>query len=76
MEEWLDRKRKEDRTGNVRKKTTTVHVIANCETCNWGNQDYQNGRVLAARHAKTHKHLVRVEVGRLYTYDNRFDKKP
>jgi hypothetical protein len=55
----------------IKKAFGVVHVIAECQDCNWECQNYKNGQALAAKHAKHHKHKVIVEVGLDGYYDGR-----
>jgi len=55
----------------MKKRLGVVHVIAECQDCDWSTQDYIRGRAMASQHAKRHKHKVRVEVGMNGFYDGR-----
>jgi len=48
-----------------------IHLIAECEDCDWCCEDYMNGKMLAAAHAKKYKHKVTVEAGSYGVYDGR-----
>ena len=55
----------------MKKTTGVVHAVAHCEDCGWEATNYKNAQALGAKHAKTHKHLVLVEVGLASEYDGR-----
>lgn len=55
----------------MNKKGGVIHVVAECEDCNWRTEEYKNGQAIAAIHAKSKKHKVRVDVGLVFEYDGR-----
>ena len=57
----------------MKKRFGVVHIVAECEDCDWNTQNYKNGQAIAAIHAKSHKHKVHVEVGLSVCYDGRED---
>ena len=48
-----------------------VHAIAWCETCGWEAPSWKNAMPIAAKHAQSKHHLVRVETGFAWTFDGR-----
>jgi hypothetical protein len=44
------------------KKFGVVHVLANCDDCDWEAPNHKNGIAISAIHAKTHGHKVHVEI--------------
>lgn len=55
----------------MKKDFGVVHAIAQCEDCNWRNEQYKNAQATASIHAKKHKHKVHVEIGTSGHYDGR-----
>ena len=55
----------------MKKSIAVIHVISQCEDCGQQFDNFKNGQALAAKHAKTHGHLVKGEVGLAFTYDGR-----
>ena len=55
----------------MNKKGGVIHVVAECEDCDWRTEEYKNGQAIAAKHAKSKNHKVRVEVGLVFEYDGR-----
>ena len=55
----------------MEKRLGVVHVIAECEDCDWKTQNHINGQAIAAKHAKGHKHKVHIEIGLNGYYDGR-----
>ena len=52
----------------MKKKGGVIHVVAECEDCDWRTEEYKNGQAIAANHAKRWKHKVRVDVGLVFEY--------
>ena len=46
-----------------------VHLIADCQDCNWSNTDFIDGRSKAAEHAKRTGHRVTGEEGFAFVYE-------
>lgn len=46
-----------------RNKLNIVHVIAQCNDCDWHTQKHTNGRSAAYQHANGKGHVVHIEVG-------------
>lgn len=59
----------------MKKTIGVVHAIAQCDDCGQEFSHYKNAQALAARHAKTYKHVVKGEVGIAFTYDGRSNEK-
>lgn len=55
----------------MNKKSWKTYAIAQCQDCDWRNEDYHNAQGTAAIHAKKHKHRVNVETGIASYYDGR-----
>jgi len=55
----------------MRKKIGVVHILAECVDCGWTTGDHKNGQAIAAIHAKSHKHMVRGEVGLVFEYNGK-----
>jgi len=55
----------------MNKKGGVIHVIAECQDCDWKTDSYKNGQAIAAKHAKTKRHKVLVDVGLVFEYDGR-----
>lgn len=49
----------------------TIHVIAECQECDWSTQDFQTGKAEAARHHRRTGHEVHGEVGKAFRYGER-----
>lgn len=52
---------------------TPTSLLAECEDCRWyvDSGRYDADRMAARRHAEKHKHRVRVETTKAFTYDGR-----
>jgi hypothetical protein len=57
----------------MKKSFGVSHCIAVCLDCGWRNESYKNAQATGARHAKSHKHKVLVDVGVSGYYDGRDD---
>jgi hypothetical protein len=55
----------------MKKATWKVHIIAECQDCDWLTSNYKNGQAIAAIHAKSKHHRVTGEVGLAFEYDGR-----
>lgn len=55
----------------MKKKIGVVHVVAECQDCDWTATAYKNAQALAAIHAKKYKHIVSGEVGLMFVYDGK-----
>lgn len=53
----------------MKKRIGVVHAMAECQTCDWRNENHKNAQATAAKHAKFHKHIVHVEVALAVYYD-------
>ena len=53
------------------KSTWVVHAVAECEDCDFVASNHINAQAIGAKHAMTHHHKVRVEVGLASVYDYR-----
>lgn len=54
----------------------THHVFAECRDCPWKDDDYTKAERTARRHAKTTGHMVMVERGQTWTYNERNERAP
>ncbi|MHC4501556.1 MAG: hypothetical protein ACYS21_20905 [Planctomycetota bacterium] len=55
----------------MKREFGVIHCIAECEDCDWRNENYKNAQATAAIHARAHKHKVSVEVCVSGFYDGR-----
>ena len=59
----------------MKKTIWVIHLIAECQDCDWHCENYKNGQAQAAVHAKKHKHLVHYEIGLCGDYDGKVEDK-
>jgi hypothetical protein len=52
-------------------RSVTIHTIAQCEDCDWMQEDYQKARAAGRRHAEQKGHRVAIETGTVGYYDGR-----
>ena len=55
----------------VKQSFKPIHLIADCCDCDWRTEDYKNGKILSAKHARDFKHKVIVEIGESRSFDGR-----
>ena len=55
----------------INKEFTIAMARAECLDCNWTTESAKNAQAIAAKHAKKHRHKVRVEVGMAGYYNGR-----
>lgn len=52
----------------------THHVLAQCRDCDWIDDDYTKAERTARSHAASTNHMVVVERGQTWTYNERSEK--
>lgn len=52
-----------------------THCVVECQDCEWGTEDYENGQRQASEHARKHGHTVKAEVAYCCVYSGAGRKK-
>lgn len=59
---------------NYESRQWQIHLVAECQDCDWETGDYLNGRAAAASHSRKTGHKVTGEAGYSFVYEGK--KKP